>query len=68
MTASTACAYGVTYGFIPRRGHLCDDLLAAVVVIVVGSVVGSVVMSRPEETVLGRSETIAVQISSVIIH
>ena len=72
VPAATIRSYGMTStapgGNIPRRGHLCNDLLAAVVVIVVGIVVGaSVVMSRSEETVLRRSEAIALQISAIIV-
>ena len=68
VPATTTRTYRMTSaalgGNIPRRGHLCNDLLAAVVVIVVGA---SVVMSRSEETVLGRSEAIALQISAIIV-
>ena len=71
VPAATTRAYGMTsavpIGNIPRCR--CYDLLAAVVVIVVGIVIGdSMVMSRSEETVLSRSESIALQISSVIVY
>ena len=73
MPAAATRTYGITSaspgGNIPRRSHRCNDLLATVVVIVVGIVVdASVVMSRSEETVLGRSEAITLQISSIIVY